>query len=46
MAQRLNFEKIRFIIEQGGSKKMNAEIKKKLNGEDIDINTFEEDTPE
>ena len=46
MAQRLNFEKIRFIIEQGGSKKMNAGIKKLLDGEDIDINNVEEDTPE
>lgn len=46
MAQRLNFEKIRFIIEQGGSKKMNAGIKKLLDGEDIDINNVQEDTPE
>jgi hypothetical protein len=46
MNQRLNFEKIRFIIEQGGSKKMNAGIKKLLDGEDIDINNVEEDTPE
>ena len=46
MAQRLNFEKIRFIIEQGGSKKMNAGIKKLIDGEDIDINNVEEDTPE
>ena len=46
MAQRLNFEKIRFIIEQGGSKKMNAGIKKLLDGEDIDINNVQEETPE
>jgi hypothetical protein len=46
MAQRLNFEKIRFIIEQGGSKKMNAGIKKLLDGEDIDINNVQADTPE
>ena len=46
MAQKLNFEKVRFIIEQGGSKKMVAGLKKLIDGEDIDINNVEEDVPE
>ena len=46
MAQKINFEKVRFIIEQGGSKKMIAGLKKLIDGEDIDINNIEEDEPE
>ena len=46
MAQKINFEKIRFIIEQGGSKKMIAALRKLIDGEDIDINNVEEDVPE
>ena len=46
MAQKVNFEKVRFIIEQGGNKKMIAGLKKLIDGEDIDINNIEEDEPE
>jgi len=46
MAQKINFEKIRFIIEQGGNKKMIAGLRKLIDGEDIDINNVEEDVPE
>ena len=37
MAQKINFEKVRFIIEQGGSNKMKAGLRKLIDGEDIDI---------
>ena len=46
MAQKVNFEKVRFIIEQGGNKKMIAGLKKLIDGEDIDINNVEEDVPD
>ena len=46
MAQKVNFEKVRFIIEQGGSNKMKAGLRKLIDGEDIDINNVEEDVPE
>ena len=46
MAQKVNFEKVRFIIEQGGNKKMIAGLKKFIDGEDIDINNVQEDIPE
>ena len=46
MAQKLNFEKVRFIIEKGGSKKMVAGLKKLIDGEDIDLNNVEEDVPD
>ena len=35
MAQKVNFEKVRFIIEQGGNKKMIAGLKRLIDGEDI-----------
>ena len=46
MTQKVNFEKVRFIIEQGGSNKMKAGLRKLIDGEDIDINNVEEDIPE
>ena len=46
MAQKINFEKVRFIIEQGGSNKMKAGLRKIIDGEDIDINNVQEDVPE
>ena len=46
MAQKINFEKVRFIIEQGGSNKMKAGLRKLIDGEDIDINNVQEDVPE
>ena len=46
MAQKINFEKIRYIIELGGSNKMKAGLRKLIDGEDIDINNVEEDVPE
>ena len=44
--QRLNYEKIRYIIEQGGNNKMKAGIKKIIDGEDIDMNNVHDDIPE
>ena len=46
MAQKINFEKIRYIIELGGSNKMKAGLRKLIDGEDIDINNVEEEVPE
>ena len=46
MKQNLNFETIRKIIEQGGTKKINAGLRKYLDGEEIDLNEVQEDYPE
>ena len=46
MKQKLNFETIRYIIEQGGTKKLNAGYKKYIDGEDINLNDVQEDVPE
>ena len=46
MKQQLNFETIRKIIEQGGTKKVNAGLRKYLDGEEIDLNNVHEDYPE
>ena len=44
--QRLNYEKIRYIIEQGGNNKMKAGVKKLIDGEDIDINNVQDEIPD
>ena len=46
MKQNLNFEVIRRIIEQGGNKKLNAGMRKYIDGEEIDLNNIKEDFPE
>ena len=46
MKQNLNFEVIRKIIENGGNKKINAGLRKYLDGEEVDLNNIQEDFPE
>ena len=46
MKQNMNFEVIRKIIEQGGNKKINAGLRKYMDGEEIDLNNIHEDFPE
>ena len=46
MKQNINFDVIRKIIEQGGSKKFNAGLRKYMDGEEIDLNNIREDFPE
>ena len=41
--QKLNYESIKIVIEQGGADKLRASIKKNIHGKDIHLNQFEEE---
>ena len=43
--QKLNYESIRNVIEQGGTDKLRASIKKNIDGKDINLDQFEEEMP-
>ncbi len=43
--QKLNYESIKIVIEQGGTDKLRAFIKKNIHGKDINLNQFEEEMP-
>ena len=45
-AQKLNYESLRNVIDQGGNEKLKASIKKNLDGKDINLDRIKEDEPE